>query len=144
MCATYTPADFILHQIKNGLEFDESIKKILILALDAQTFELRLSSEAYLLDLPDAKELLDHYLDGEHKFLELEFNSQTILLDNPKYEDLLFYYISKRPLEQEAQMLIFNHPKAKELFKLHLEKHDVAPKVYLKAKENRWIPNCPF
>ena len=40
MCSTITPADFILGKIKNGLPYDESIKKLLILALDEQTYEL--------------------------------------------------------------------------------------------------------
>lgn len=144
MCSFLSPADFILRQINYGLEYDGSIKKILILALDAQTFELNISSEAYLLELPDAKELLEHYLDGKDKCLDLTFNGQTILLENPNYEDLLFHYISIRALEEDAQMLIFKHKKAKELFKLHIEKHDVSPQVYLEAKQKGWIPNCPF
>ncbi len=139
-----TPAEFILKQINEGLEYDNSIKKILISALDVQIYELRMSSETYLFKLPDAKELLNHYLDGKDKCLDLTFNGQTVLLENPNYEDLLFHYISIRALDNDAQMLIFKHKKAEELFKLHIEKHDVSPQVYLEAKQKGWIPNCPF
>ena len=144
MCSFLTPANFILKEINKGLEYDASIKKILISALDEQTFELSIASEAYLFALPDAKELLDHYLDGKNKCLDLTINGQAILLETPEYEELLFHYINKRALEDETQTLMLNHQKAKKLFDLHIKKHSVSPAVYLKAKEKGWIPQCPF
>ncbi|MBR5598716.1 MAG: hypothetical protein IKW39_01610 [Alphaproteobacteria bacterium] len=143
MCSTITPADFILGKIKNGLPYDESIKKLLILALDEQTYELRMSSEVVLFSLPDAKELLTHYLQGSDKKrdkdLWLTINGEATLIEKPEYEDLLFEYVSKRPLDEEVQELIFTHKNAKKLLKYHFEKQGLAPNVKRHGEELKWI-----
>ena len=138
MC-NLTPADFILKMINEGLPYDESIKKLLILALKAQTYELRISSEVYLLSLPDAKELLKYYLDEPDKCLNMTINGEYHLLEKPELEDLLIWYIQTRPLEDEVQTELFNHKSAKKLVKLHLEKHGLSKQAVPLAKKRGWL-----
>ena len=139
MCSTITPANFILGKIKEGLPYDESIKKILIMALDAQTFELNMSSEAVIFTLPDAKELLAHYLEGKHKTLWLTFNGENILIGTPEYEDLLFNYIEKRALDEEVQKLMFTHKNAQKLVKFHFDKQGLSPDIKRRAEKLGWL-----
>ncbi len=139
MCSTITPANFILGKIKEGLPYDESIKKILIMALDAQTFELNMSSEAVIFTLPDAKELLTHYLDGKDKTLWLTFNGENLLIGKPEYENLLFNYIEKRALDEEVQKLMFTHKNAQKLVKFHFEKQGLSPNIKRQAEKLGWI-----
>ena len=139
MCSTITPANFILGKIKEGLPYDESIKKILIMALDAQTFELNMSSEAVIFTLPDAKELLAHYLEGKHKTLWLTFNGENILIGTPEYEDLLFNYIEKRALDEEVQKLMFTHKNAQKLVKFHFDKQGLSPDIKRQAEKLGWL-----
>ena len=139
MCSTSTPAGFILRKIKEGLPYDESIKRLLIMALDEQTFELNMSSEAILFTLPDAKELLFHYLDGRHKTLWLTFNGENLLIGTAEYEDLLFSYIEKRALDEDVQKLMFTHKNAQKLVKFHFEKQGLSPKIKHQAEKLGWL-----
>lgn len=137
--SSFTPADFILKILREGHPYDESVKKILILALEDITFEISISSEATLFKLPDAKELLARYLDAKGRYLCLTINGEIILLETKEYEDLLFFYVKKRALDDETQELMFKHPKAKELVKMHHEQHGLAPSAEKMAKDLGWI-----
>lgn len=137
--SSFTPADFILKQLREGFPYDETIKKILILALEDITFEISMSSEATLFTLPDAKEILTHYLDAKDRFLCLTFNGEVILVENKEYEELLFLYIEKRALDEETQAMLLNHSNAENLVKLHHEKHGLTPNVLSTAKKLGWV-----
>ena len=137
--SSFTPADFILKILREGHPYDESVKKILILALEDISFEISISSEVTLFKLPDAKELLTHYLDAEGRYLCLTINGEITLLETKDYEDLLFFYIEKRALDDETQELMFKHPKAKKLVKMHHKHQGLAPSVERMAKDLGWI-----
>lgn len=140
MCQN-THADFIVKSLKDGFEYNSTMKALLTKALQESLCEIKMSSEAYIFDLEDAKEQLSAYLNTPCRRFSLSVNGEFILLDNEKYHELLKLYIENRELDEETQInaCAFGNDKTKELIVLHHKLHGLCPKALSAAKSRHWI-----
>ena len=141
MCSILSPADFILRSLQNGFPYDDSIKAILKKALQESTCELRMDSECTLLELKDAKELLNAYLDNKKYCFSLSLNSEFILIENEKYQEIFKAYVEKRELDDETQIsaCAFGFGITKDMILYYHQKRGLCRKAYLAAKDRNWL-----
>lgn len=134
-------ADFLLKSLKEGFKYDNTMKKLLKKALCETPWEIRMSSEAYLFDLEDAKELLEAYLNAKGHHFSLSVNGEYILIENKKYYDLLKFYVEHRELDEDTQIAAcsFGTTDSQEIIKLHHQKHGLCAKALAAAKARHWI-----